>query len=216
MCLSRELLRLTPVLSVSLLGTCIQGECSLLLHLDNLGFNCWSLKSKIACIHLLLYSFQCSYLYLLILPVPLLQPLSPTPPFAGPLGASTGASCSAQEFSGQGLILWFLRKPGRQWSDHTQSLAINCDSHGGSWVSTILMARPWPAVSLPNPASLPKPAQPHLRDKHGSAWNQDRRQHLRERLLSVPSRFSLVSRMLRVWECAAFCMWGESRASSRS
>lgn len=37
MCLSRQLLRLTPVLSVSLLGTCVQGECSLLLHLDNSG-----------------------------------------------------------------------------------------------------------------------------------------------------------------------------------
>lgn len=101
-------------------------------------------------------------------------------------------------------------------SDHAQALAMNCDSYGGSWVSTILMARPWPAGFLPNSAGLPKPAQLHLRDRHGSAGNQDRRKHLRERLLRVPSRFSLVSRVLRVWECSAFCMWGESRASSRS
>lgn len=33
--LSREPLFQTPVLSVSLLGTCIQGDCSLLLDLDN-------------------------------------------------------------------------------------------------------------------------------------------------------------------------------------
>lgn len=103
------------LLSVSLLGTCIQGNCSLLLDLDNpevLTIGPSNLKQFVFISCFIVFSVL--YLYLLILPVPLLQPLSPAPPFAGPLGAGIAAFCPAQEFSGQGLILWFLRKPGRQ------------------------------------------------------------------------------------------------------
>lgn len=59
--------------------------------------------------------------------------------------------------------------------DYAKALVVSCDPYGGSWVSTILMAYLWPAGSLPNSPGLLKSAQPHLKDRHGSVWNQSGR-----------------------------------------
>lgn len=53
----------------------VSSMIALPMDLELRGFDYWSLKSKTACIHLLLYSFQCSYLYLLILFEPHASPM---------------------------------------------------------------------------------------------------------------------------------------------
>ena len=54
--------------------------------------------------------------------------------------------------------LWFPGKAGRQLGQITHGPWLRTVILGGRWVSTILIACPWPAGSLPNSAGLREPA----------------------------------------------------------